>query len=419
MKDALYDTWLTTVLPAGGCEYKKLFNYFTDAYEIYRANEAELEAAGASAKLVYAMRGKDLNRAARINEYCNRQGIELITCFDKRYPQRLASIQAPPFAFYVMGNMPDIDYGFNVAVVGTRKMSEYGMKSAYKLSYELASAGARIISGMALGIDSVAACAAIEAAGSTLAVLGCGLDRAYPPEHKRLMEVIAQNGAVFSEFPPGTPPARTNFPIRNRIMSGLCQSILVVEAGYGSGALITAKEAIRQGRAVYAVPGHIDSPSSAGVNSLIHAGVRVALDSGDILEDAQELYGDFFNESAYAHAQAHSAYRDGVLEKYGVASVCSGRSTANTLINKKNRPQPQFAPAPTPPPAKEEKREAMAGLGADALRVLEYMPVGEAVPVDYFTELEFSSAQLTRILFGLELSGAVRSAPGGTYVRLK
>lgn len=416
MKDILYDAWLTTVLSAGSSEYRKLFSYFSDSYEIYRADEAELEAAGASAKLIYAMRNKDLDRAAKITEYCNRQGIELITCFDKRYPQRLASIQTPPFAFYVMGKMPDIDYGFNVAVVGTRKMSEYGMKSAYKISYELAAAGARIISGMALGIDSVAACAAMEAGGSTLAVLGCGLDRAYPPEHRRLMEVIAQNGAVFSEFPPGTPPMGTNFPIRNRIISGFCQSILVVEAGERSGALITAKTAISQGRAVYAVPGHIDSPLSAGVNSLIQAGVRIALCSGDILEDAEELYGRFFNEGAYAHALGRSAYRDGVLEKYGVAAVPTSSAPAPM---RREKPAPKPASAPPQQPSQKQVDEKPSGLNPDALRVLEHMPKGEAVPLDYFESLEFSSAQLTRILFGLELSGAVRSAPGGAYVRLK
>ena len=414
MKDVLYDAWLTTVLSAGSVEYKKLFSYFPDSYETYRADEAELEAAGASPKLIYAMRRKDLSRAAKITEYCNRQGIELITCFDKRYPQRLSSIQTPPFAFYVKGKMPDIDDGFNVAVVGTRKMSEYGMRSAYKISYELAAAGARIISGMALGIDSVSACAAIEAGGSTFAVMGCGLDRAYPPEHGKLMEIIAQNGAAFSEFPPGTPPLGSNFPIRNRIISGLCQSILVVEGNERSGALITAKAAIRQGRAVYAIPGHIDSPTSAGVNSLIQSGVRIALGSDDILEDAEGLYGCFFNESAYAHAQGRSAYRDGVLEKYGVASVGSSSAPASV-----KRPKNAQKPASAPPPQKEEKTEEIAGLSPDARRVLEYMPKGEAVPLDYFEGLEFSSAQLTRILFGLELSGAVRSAPGGAYVRLK
>ena len=171
---------------------------------------------------------------------------------------------------------------------------------------------------------------------------------------------------------------------------------------------------------MYAVPGHIDSPTSWGVNSLIHAGVRVALGSGDILEDAQELYGNFFNEGAYAHAQGRSAYRDGVLEKYGVASVCSDKLLANAVVKKKKSPpQSQVATTLAPPPVKEEKHEVIAGLSTDARRVLEYMPVGGAVPLDYFEKLEFSSAQLTRILFGLELSGAVRSAPGGTYVRLK
>jgi DNA processing protein len=412
MKDILYEAWLTTVLPAGGSEYKKLFKYFSEPYDIYRADEAELEAAGASAKLIYAMRKKDLNRAAKISEYCNRQGIELITCFDKRYPQRLASIQSPPFAIYLMGKMPDIDYGFNVAVVGTRKMSEYGMKSAYKISYELAAAGARIISGMALGIDSVAACAALEAGGSTVAVLGCGLDRTYPPQHEKLMHIIAENGAVFSEFPPGTPPLGTNFPIRNRIMSGLSQSILVVEAGDGSGALITAKAAISQGRVVYAIPGHIDSPTSVGVNSLIQSGVRIALSSGDILEDANALYSGFFNEGAYAYAQSHSAYRDGVLEKYGVASVNSNSAPAAVKREKK-------APTPMVVPERQEDSAELPKISSDARRVLEYMPKGEAVPVDFFEGLEISSAKLTRILFGLELSGAIQSAPGGSYVRLK
>lgn len=222
--------------------------------------------------------------AQRICEDVHRLGMNIVTLADNDYPEYLKEIYAPPLVLYYYGTLPPMSEKA-IAVVGSRTASGYGRNTAYRLSGELASSGITIVSGMARGVDSYAHKGALEAGCSTVAVLGCGADYIYPPENKDLYHKITKCGAVVSEFYPGTMPQKQFFPARNRIIAGLCVGTLVIEARRSSGALITADNAIRENRTVYAVPGNINSELSLGTNKLIQKGAVCVTCAQDILDD--------------------------------------------------------------------------------------------------------------------------------------
>jgi len=215
-------------------------------------------------------------------------GAEIVTRADESYPKALLSIHDPPLALYVKGTLSTADQ-HAIAVVGSRRCTHYGTQTADRLSFQLAKQGYTVVSGLARGIDAAAHQGALKAKGRTLAVLGCGIDQIYPPEHGDLAEAIRQSGAVISEFPVGYTPSRQSFPQRNRIVSGLSRGVLVVEAARGSGALMTVDEATDQGRLIFAVPGRIDNPSAGGCNHLIKQGAKLVEDVDDILEEFEYL----------------------------------------------------------------------------------------------------------------------------------
>lgn len=216
-------------------------------------------------------------------------GATVITQECPSYPKSLREIHAPPIVLYVWGEIAERDQ-HAIGIIGARRTTHYGTESAKKLAYQLAYAGLTVVSGLARGIDTAAHQGALAAKGRTIAVIGSGLSKLYPPENRALAEKIRDgHGAVVSEFSMEIEPDRQTFPMRNRIISGWSQGILVVEAGLNSGALITAAQALEQGRSVYAVPGHINAPSAMGSNRLIQQGAKLVMDASDILEDLQIL----------------------------------------------------------------------------------------------------------------------------------
>jgi len=221
-----------------------------------------------------------------------REGIRIVGYHDSGYPDILRETEGSPIVLYMKGEyLPDDR--FAIAVVGSRRNSHYGEMVTRKIAGELSSSGFTIVSGMARGIDTLSHRSALAAGGRTIAVLGSGIDIAYPPENKGLMEKVTSSGCLISEFPPGTEPSRENFPRRNRLISGLSLGVLVVEATRESGSLITAKYALEQNREVFAVPGSIISPSSAGTNRLIKQGARIVLETDDILEELAPVLKGF------------------------------------------------------------------------------------------------------------------------------
>ncbi len=219
-------------------------------------------------------------------EYIQRRGIQVLTWEDEAYPRRLREIDQPPPVLYALGALAPEDE-WSVAIVGTRRMTVYGRQVAGELAAFLARQGITVVSGLARGVDRIAHEAALQAGGRSIAVLGSGVDRIYPPEHLRLAEQMQAHGAVISDYAPGTPPDSVNFPPRNRIISGLAMGTVVVEADLQSGALITASFAANQGRDVFAVPGSIYAPQSKGTNRLIQDGAHPLLAFEDILEVLQ------------------------------------------------------------------------------------------------------------------------------------
>jgi DNA processing protein len=221
----------------------------------------------------------------RIREF----GATVIPQESSSYPKQLREIHAPPMVLYVWGELKERDH-HAIGIIGARRTTHYGVESAKKLAYQLAYSGLTVISGLARGIDTAAHQGALAAKGRTIAVIGSGLKRLYPPENAALAEKIrAGNGAVVSEFSMEIEPDRQTFPMRNRIISGWSHGTLVVEAGLNSGALITAAQALEQGRSVYAVPGHINAPSAMGSNRLIQQGAKLVMDASDILDDMEVL----------------------------------------------------------------------------------------------------------------------------------
>ncbi len=268
----------------GPARLKKLLNFFGDVQIAWQAPDDALRAAGLSQKIIENLLQvrNHIDIQAKIDRITE-SGIDILTWDDASYPKRLLEINQPPPVLYVRGNLQPEDE-ISIAIVGTRRITPYGRRVAIQLSERLAQNGITVVSGLARGVDGVSHQATLNAGGRTIAVLGSGIDQIYPPENRNLAERIAQNGAVVSDYPPGTPPEAANFPPRNRIISGLSLGTVVVEAGKTSGALITATFAVEQGREVFAVPGNIHGPQSRGTNYLIQQGARPLLDSEELLE---------------------------------------------------------------------------------------------------------------------------------------
>lgn len=268
----------------GPAKIRQLLDAFGDLATAWCAAPEALREAGLDKRsieqLLAVRTGMDLDV---VLERLDQLGTQVLTWEDAAYPSNLRQIAHPPPVLYVKGTLLPADE-WAVAIVGTRQASPYGREVARELSRGLATNGVTVVSGLARGIDAVAHRTAVESGGRTLAVLGSGLEHIYPPEHQTLAEDIAKAGAVISDYPPQTRPESNNFPPRNRIISGLAKGVIIVEAGEGSGALITAEFATSQGREIFAVPGSILQRSCRGTNRLIQDGARVVLGVEDVLE---------------------------------------------------------------------------------------------------------------------------------------
>ncbi len=276
---------LKSVPGIGNLLFRRLMDRFGSPASVFGADDEALMAVqGVTMRLVAAIRRRPLNPAIdRELEALHKHGYTLVTLTDRRYPPLLREIPDPPPFLYIYGTLP-ID-GLKIAVVGSRNATAYGISTTRRLCMDLAAQGTTIVSGMARGIDTAAHRGAIDGGGKTVAVIGTGLNRIYPRENQRLFHQVAENGAVVSELPLDSGPDAHHFPARNRIISGLCQGTLVVEATGRSGSLITARLAAEQNREVFAVPGNIHSFKSVGTHALIQQGAKLVAHAGDILEE--------------------------------------------------------------------------------------------------------------------------------------
>lgn len=280
------DAWLRlTLIPGiGGERQRRLLGAFGLPEQIFNAGHGALSKVVGD-KLAHALRDfDDSAQIERTRAWLDAPGHHVLTLADDNYPRALLDTADPPTLLYVKGN-PDLLNRPGIAIVGSRNATAQGIENARAFAHNLAGGGLCVISGLALGVDAAAHEGALDAGGETVAVIGTGADRMYPARNKALAERIVSAGAIVSEFPLGTPAAAHNFPRRNRIISGLSRGVLVVEAAPGSGSLITARQAVDQGREVFAIPGSIHSPLAKGCHQLIREGAKLVETAQDILEE--------------------------------------------------------------------------------------------------------------------------------------
>ena len=297
MNDTVYWIWLSLSCTVATGTFSKLSKSFDGAKEIYDATEREIaECIGYKTSDRSLLANKDLTKAEEIYEFCVKRNVGLLKYSDNEYPKALKNISTPPPLLYYRGKLPDFNSGLYVAMVGTRELSEYGRKNAFNIGYDLATAGATVVSGMALGIDGVALAGALAAEKPTVAILGSGIDVCYPAQHLTLAREIVINGCILTEYPPKTKPSKYNFPKRNRLISGLCSATLVIEGRERSGALITARYAEEQGRALFALPGNVGSEQSELTNLLLKKSAKPATRAEDILDAFENEYKGSINQ---------------------------------------------------------------------------------------------------------------------------
>jgi DNA processing protein len=268
-----------------------LMEHFSDPEDIYFAQpEAYAHIDDMTREAAQSLADKDLSTAEKNLADAMKYKLHILTCRDVAYPKRLRHIPDPPLVLYYKGTLPDFDSQPVIGVVGTRDASPYGLSAAKKFGHEIAKCGGMVVSGLASGIDGMAMKSALSAGGCVVGILGCGAEQVYPKSNRWLFEDLERYGCILSEFPPETPPLKWNFPKRNRIISGLSHGVLVVEAPEKSGALITAHQALEQGRDVFVVPGNLDQPTCVGSNKLLKDGGILAASGWDILSEYEALF---------------------------------------------------------------------------------------------------------------------------------
>ena len=447
MKDRLFEIWFALRCGIANKEFQPLLESYGTPYDLFNADEAELDKLPCSQTLKNRLADKSLREATRIMEYCKENGIGILFWQDRQYPASLRPLRDPPVLLYYKGKLPDLSRRLCISVVGTRSMSEYGKRMAYKIGYELGAVGTVVVSGMALGNDSVAATGAIAAGGQTVAVLGCGIDIVYPREHDKLFEEILKRGVIMTEYPPATPPEGRNFPVRNRLISGLSQGTVVIEGDLRSGSMITAKTAILQGRDIYAFPGNVGETNSAGTNQLISDGATIVLKARDVLENYTFLYRDALDMARLLKAETRSEPDDELLARLGVSvrtvtpqktesstpplPVAQGRTRApreNASAERKKTSEPRSGPTPksTAPAGKPASSVPAQGDSSERIlkkltdtqrRIFAALPLDHAVPIDHITREGFSVGEVMAAMTILEIHGLTVTLPGGLYAR--
>lgn len=283
---SIYWVWITTIKGLKKSKIKQLIHCFKSPKEIWELNRREIKRQlnFSEEELNILEKSKSINKIQKWLSNLERNHISYYSIEDREYPSILKNISNPPMGIYVKGKLPCFENGF-LAMVGSRKCTEYGIRVARKIGQDLVKMGFGIISGLAQGIDTQAHKITLELEGHTVAVIANGLDICYPSNNMNLMKSIEEKGAIISEYPPGTKPIPWFFPARNRIISGLSQGVIIIEAGEKSGALITADMALEQGKEVFAIPGNIFSLTSIGTNKLIQQGAKLVSNTDDILEE--------------------------------------------------------------------------------------------------------------------------------------
>lgn len=416
--------WLAECVGSKRGAYAALISEFGSAEAVYRADLSARNASGPITRSVLLkLNNKSLSRAERIADYCALKHIAVLFPGDDRYPAMLRDLPDLPAVLYVRGKLPDFSRVPATAVVGTRKMTPYGMQVAYNVGYGLARGGSVVVSGMAAGGDSLALCGAIDGGGACVAVLGCGVDRAYPPDNAYIMEEIAARGAVVSEYPPGTDINKRNFPERNRIISGLSRSVCVTEGDERSGALITAARAIEQGKRVFAVPRNLGEAGGKGVNRLLKEDASTLTGADDVLRDYAFLYPDVIVLGASEYCEPERARLSAKAHRVDVGPIMKKAEQDKKEEKEISPPAPAVRIKETKsdiniseePPVTEEELALIDGRTRDIFLSL---PEGPFLP-DEAVSGKYDVADIMCALTVLEISSLVKALPGGRFLAKK
>lgn len=382
-----------------------LLQYFADPEEIYHAKEDAFSVVpDITEGIMNALSDKDLSRAQNILRACQEKNIHLLSINDAAYPRQLKNTQDAPIILYYKGVLPDLNNSPVIAIVGTRKATTYGMNVARRMGAQIAACGGIVISGGASGNDTMALSGALSCNTPVVAVLAGGVDVVYPKSNTELFAQIARQGCLISQYPPATPHYRWNFPVRNRVMSGMSDGVLIIEAPQNSGALITADAALEQGRDVFAVPGNIDVPACAGSNALLQGQARPALGGWDILKEYTALYPDkvhkaapppaVFQETMPQQQVAQSVNLPKKEEKARKISIDKEEKSSYSVIDK---PLPQLT----------QQEQAVLSHITGTPRPVDDVIIDTGIP----------SQKVLSVLTMLAIKGVVENHPGGLISR--
>lgn len=395
----LYWLWLANRPGVSDGVKSALVRHFPSPEDIFFGKKQDLEAleiTGLSQEALDSLMDHNLEREEAILSDCARLGIGLLTMEDSAYPDRLKNIYDPPLVLYYKGTLPEMDSLPTVAVVGTRHASVYGLQMAGRMGRELAEGGALVVSGLADGIDSAAMQGALGAGVPVVGVLGCGADVVYPRKNKELYKLTERQGCILTEYAPGTPPLKWNFPRRNRIISGLSCGVVVVEAPARSGSLLTARQATDQGRDVFVIPGNVDMESFVGSNRLLRSGAVAVSCGQDVLGEYQGIYPGKL--SAVAPAEPLSPPEP--VKKEPPKKKLTGKTIDKVA-------EPPYI----------DGKESLAGLSPEEQAVLAAIGQQQRLVDDVIAETALSSGKVLSILTMLELKGKITRLPGKRIAR--
>lgn len=404
--------WLATRPGIHGRVKAALVERFRDPEAIFYADRDSFrEVEDLTQEGCEALADKDLTQAEQILDACDREELRILTYQDAGYPKRLQNIPDPPLVLYYKGKLPDFEGHPLIGVVGTRDASLYGLGAAKRMGYQIARCGGIVVSGMAKGIDAMAMQGALTAGEPVVGVLGCGAEQIYPLSNRNLFADTQRYGCILSEFPPGTPPMKQNFPRRNRIISGLSCGVLVVEAPEKSGALITARQAADQGRDVFAVPGNIDVPSCVGSNRLLRDGATLVTSGWDIMCEYQDQFPG--RVRAYTAPGTLACYGDEVPE-FVETPPLQVAQMPRTLEKK-----------PKPKPKKDKKvidkrentpyidlNDIKTRLSPEEAAIAQAIGAEERLVDDVIAQAGLPAGKVLATLTLMEVKGLVRRLPG-------
>ena len=399
--------WLATRPNISDREKAALLQHFHDPEGLYYAQKKDLEALGWKEEALSALLDKALNPAQKILDDCCDEDISICTYQDATYPARLRNIPDPPMVLYYKGRLPDLDSIPVVALVGTRRATPYGVNVAAKMGFQIVKCGAALVTGLADGIDGEGARGALMADGIVIGVLGCGADVVYPTKHKSLYADCRRRGCIITEFPPGTPPYKWNFPRRNRIISGLSCGVVVVEAPEKSGSLITARDALEQGRDVFCVPGNVDMPTFAGSSALLREGAIYVTNGWEVVSEYKDIYPGKVRPYGGPTPVQERQEPAGAMAKVAEEPVSPKRKSI--FSGKKDKKSIDNAAA-------APYHVIHADLSQEEKHVVALLEKGECLKDEIISQSGLSAAKVSTLLTMLQIKGIVTDKPGNIWM---